>query len=1326
MDTIDGLDTVASKCLIPLEMSTQYDELKSALSRAMGSLDASPTEEEVIENVQALSRILQENSCTISSMNSSFGLFRDYIRCVLSTQPAGTIVVAAGTLLLRLMAQFSFAYEELSLSTCLHHMASIAKNAVAYKCHSTCKQTKHLCSPSGHISLDDYKKFWFDLAALTRLESFDVRNPGFLPLFLDAMMHLIIYSRGTWAHTLVTSGIESILDRTDIATTVGIYKALLPIVRMSLPAENRAILIDVVKCTANREQASTRSKRLSPVSEHESHKSSRDMYTSQNNSSGDSKIENLSPTDDRTRCLPFLRFLELSCIHVGDKAEQRSSLCFLVSQVLQFLDASFFQSFEAFILRMSRHPQGRVRLLAVEVALSLIRTEDDRFGIARSRGLVLIQMLAERANDRMPTVRVKAICSLTDACRKLQDAEFPYGEDMFIDIAYTFSERIRDPKSRVRKAAVEYVGLSSQLLASHFGETPLQSKTSVGSKQVSIESSCLTLHERKFFDLVALLQQRSFDTVSNVRLCTTSQVTKALLNVSPSASTSLCRKLMSMWCEVVLPHIDDVDARCKEACVRSIESVLFSWRLRSSEEGRLKWSLSSHAASIVLNLFLSEIGGENQIVSELGRKSIAFVCRKGCLEQSDVKFLCEKITSAVGLDERAQRGVWLVLAEVAGSGNAKFLNQALGINFVTEQIISRGNPFACNIGAHLVSFMTVGTRKDLSSALKESVFSQTSLWNGYSTPNCVSSIFHLLSSLGQECGSDLLDQCEKKLLNYGSGLEDSRSELLLFLIGGVCVSFPLIREPPKQLLVFVLALTSKSGTNSRLRALALTTLGKICLSQSSREITPGSETGGLRDNCRNGNRIGKIGESLARRHVTIFVHELENASSSATRNNAVIVLCDLCRQFTAVVEPYVSRLTGLLADRSDFIRIQVISSLVNLLQEDYIKMKTGPILFQLAGCLVDRSNSVRTTAEYSLLQVASPKNPSLLATSFIELLYVLNKCDESPIYNKSGLLSKRMSPQLIDCDDFKKKMKIYAVFLRGMTAEQRLRLPGRFRNEVLSLVCDGKLSLSKPSVQTLLHDTLLLLTCDEIRQSLNGKIPGENDQPENVDPVNTASEASGHSKEASKKLNLLAQVQKLELRESTIPSLLEIKQHLEKARSPLLKTLMTSLCILLRPHVSELETIIRDSVVRSEIRHEMSVSAKGSRHGRSLGAVRNSGSDKGWHRSQKSDEKRGDISSPNVGSEVFSVPRTRPSEKQCRRLSMNSESDDSECGAEDRSEGYERNTAMSVRIDASPKLATIASRASAASSQEVFKMNVDDEPSGFALALSRIENCCNE
>jgi len=71
---------------------------------------------------------------------------------------------------------------------------------------------------------------------------------------------------------------------------------------------------------------------------------------------------------------------------------------------------------------------------------------------------------------------------------------------------------------------------------------------------------------------------------------------------------------------------------------------------------------------------------------------------------------------------------------------------------------------------------------------------------------------------------------------------------------------------------------------------------------------------------------------------TVCVDYLRSYKAGAiVRNNVLVVLCDLCRTFTSVVDAYIPSLTLCIADENNMIRRHTLMILSQLLQEDYLK-----------------------------------------------------------------------------------------------------------------------------------------------------------------------------------------------------------------------------------------------------------------------------------------------------------------------------------------------------------------------------------------------------
>lgn len=1305
---------------LAMSASATPAELLRVLSTA--ELSLSESSDTVLGHLQELTNALNGILSSASSASIPFRDLREYVRRVISSVSAdATIIVTAATLYLQLMSKVSLAYEELMLSTCMHHMCRILKDAVGFKCTKGCDAKNTVCLESKHIPLIRFKIFLRELVDLTGSKSNEFHSHGFTSILIQSFGDFIRYARGSWFHEPLLKGIDAVLNECDLRVHATIYKAMLPIVRLNLPGQNWTTLTQIVIHTAAGESMSSRT----PTS---SRSCSSDLVSAVEEdvvAATEEGAKENNPRVGSSHRLPVIRFLEMCCIHVLDRTDQRASLSALIVRVLESLRECDARDFSSFILKASHHPKGRVRLFAVEIAAVFVAiSRESSISTVPVRALMM-KMLSNRANDRVPSVRVKAITSLTEALKGFRSDSDPALLKELVDIACLLVERMRDPKSRVRKSAVDFVGLSCQQLLARKVENMFEKRSVHDLDHKGQESQFLS--DINLVKLVNQLKHRGTDAVSNVRLAANLQITRVILSISDCPEPLLRRNLIGLWCDVVLPHADDVDSRCRELCLKSVRSVLFPWHVDKTSDG-VDWQAPSYCSQLIPDLFLAEIGSGRHAISELAKRLVCAMSKKGFFGHLEAEFLSRKAALPSDSEEliTTRRGAWIVLAEVSSFVNADLVKRALQEAMIIREVLSLRNRSACKIAANLADGMTAKSRKELAVSLETALFMDFVMEEN--NVDFIVSVVELLSFLDENAGSHLIGRCVKLVLLIiaETEVEDERSEKLLCMIGSICVFFPLTKEPPQSILNFVRALASNSTNSSKIRALALTTLGKICLCHGQRKKRGGtSNIQEHKEEC-DTKAFNKIGEALTRRHISIFVHELENATSSATKNNAVMVLCDLCRLYTAVAEPYITRLAELLSDSSDFVRVQVLSSILSLLQEDYIKLRSGPIFFQVAKCLLDPSKAVREAAEYGLLRVAAPKNSSILATSFIELIFVLNECKESPIYNQASLSPHAKSFDLRLPNGFEYRKTVYEVFLQGMTFEHRLRLTGRFRSDILSPIVDGKLPLNSPSVRAVLTDTLNLFSYLQVRSGSeqNGSEDDVINGYSHVDVSDTSStqqNASCDRMHLSKGLNLVNKIQFLELRETTIPALLEIRHHLEEMRSPVLKVLMRCFCTLLGPHRRDIETLIADPVARSEIQHEMSAMPHNKRPEALSRGKENAANEKtpeAYQRCSTGVTKR--AASPGTPSKLLSVPRTRPTRKQRKiSLALSDSEDDSlmlEYVEDDRSRQLSR------RIEGSPKLAAIATRSNPRNAKYSFTIDVEDKPSGFALALARIED----
>lgn len=121
----------------------------------------------------------------------------------------------------------------------------------------------------------------------------------------------------------------------------------------------------------------------------------------------------------------------------------------------------------------------------------------------------------------------------------------------------------------------------------------------------------------------------------------------------------------------------------------------------------------------------------------------------------------------------------------------------------------------------------------------------------------------------------------------------------------------------------------------------------------------------------------------------MFLRELSTSNDCIIRNNIILILCDLCRKYTSIIDIFINDISLYLCDSDLMVRKHTMIALTQLLLEDYIKLK-NVMLYSLILCLVDDDEEfMRKYAENTITQLYI-KFPNILCNQFVELICVMN------------------------------------------------------------------------------------------------------------------------------------------------------------------------------------------------------------------------------------------------------------------------------------------------------------------------------------------------
>eukprot|EP00392_Amoebophrya_sp_AT5.2_P002274 g2279.t1 len=362
-------------------------------------------------------------------------------------------------------------------------------------------------------------------------------------------------------------------------------------------------------------------------------------------------------------------------------------------------------------------------------------------------------------------------------------------------------------------------------------------------------------------------------------------------------------------------------------------------------------------------------------------------------------------------------------------------------------------------------------------------------------------------------------------------------------------------------------------------------------------------------------------EKLAKKSIEMLVsHLTKREEPLQVRNNILILLSDLAVSYTSLVDRFVPIMTDFLSrDHPRFLRQQALMVLSSLLAEDFIKFK-GNTTFRLIYMLSEADEGFAAGALAQQQQQQQHITSSTQAQRDAESVAALNGFLGIPQFQmargsqKFSLLTKplqryRIYHFLIKKLDMKTKFLVaqglcqsyLTAFLEGATGEKPLPLPQSRTDpsyvvllDVLTLIRSKEMRAAF-AVKTVLQQAGLSMNDDEDNDlkdlaaaaGVNGGAANAN---ANGNGGGTGAAPGGNSNNggsAAPALEGFHQMVRGIICDKLLPLLLHLREHLQKAKSPLMKDLNLCLMEILFEYKDELDGIIFDAQLRCELLHDM-------------------------------------------------------------------------------------------------------------------------------------------
>lgn len=317
--------------------------------------------------------------------------------------------------------------------------------------------------------------------------------------------------------------------------------------------------------------------------------------------------------------------------------------------------------------------------------------------------------------------------------------------------------------------------------------------------------------------------------------------------------------------------------------------------------------------------------------------------------------------------------------------------------------------------------------------------------------------------------------------------------------------------------------------------------------------------------------LGKL--CLARKDISnafasAFVNQIMSDSSSEVKANCLIVLCDMCVAYSAIVEPHVQSVTNSLCDRCSAVRRQALNVLTRLICEDFLKM--NPLLFfRFLYSITDENVQVAHFARICLFSVIVPKFPNILKQYFIDTLMYFTGCEIASLAENEEI-KKRFKFRTDE-----RRLKAYKLLIAPMSEVMLFQLIQDIFGRVIDRFIKSEFNLKNHS--TLLSDAFQALLMMEDKLHSSTKTEANTDEGTEMERAIEASKTA---------INLMHNT----MINTMMTNLKKIHQLVREANSPLQKLIKKFYKVLCDNEKDFLQDLERtEPILAAEIKEEMRI-----------------------------------------------------------------------------------------------------------------------------------------
>lgn len=727
---------------------------------------------------------------------------------------------------------------------------------------------------------------------------------------------------------------------------------------------------------------------------------------------------------------------------------------------------------------------------------------------------ILIAIVLSRCMDRSALVRGRAMATLASFSDCNDDADKVIFKSIFEASA---SNKTIPMLDELKEALLEDVDLlpGSTALIAMLLDRINDERALVRRSALKISRNLSIMFPSLVSKMMHVISDRCRDSTLTVRQFAV-HVLSEILQEFPHNSS-----LLDEWIQAVVPQIYDIETKVQEKVLECLGNVLIN-RIMSATKyipnaaNSLPWRILDRLSNLRMRKHLS--------------KACSLWVKNGVITKS----MISNLQSHIGTDNTID--AWILLAALAE--NMKIPNIDKYIADYKEVI--RKNDFHASLVLHVLrhawSVLNHDCLEDLYQHLYKCICHFEINFNLISI--CLDILNSILRYLHADQSSHMIESDMVELMKLSEmEIQDLLKENRNYT-----------QDTVKIRAVFTLGHASLFCTNKislpTLRIFERLLLQWESLPDSVKEIKD-LQASAVVLLCQQALRDREVAKEVTPILSNIMRQETNPNSliKTSVKINAAKALADICVRFTALVEPYLPDLCISMKDPNPAVREAIVVIFIELLLEDFIKMK-GPFFFHILTMLSDTNNMIRELTTFLVEERLLMKNKTLISQQFLESIYHYNNCRSRKAYYGHRMLEQEMKlltlPGRANQD---KRNVIYEFMLEHLDMSAKSELVMKLTKYIFREVCDeNSIDVMTEEGACVLRDAVFILNNNRLQLSLGEK---HKDDAELDETSSTPSSTPNNA------LNVIITALKKHNLDVLLPTLITLKKKLVALKSPL-------------------------------------------------------------------------------------------------------------------------------------------------------------------------------